>query len=83
MINKWKSAIVELDNMLLADTQKEFAETVQAGYGIDGNFTERTADFANVRGAFETNTVAGEIKQHIDEKSRLADELVRRLQKIR
>ena len=83
MINKWKSAIVELDNMLLADTQKEFAETVQAGYGIDGNFTERTADFANVRGRFETNTVAEEIKQHIDEKSRLADELVRRLQKIR
>lgn len=82
MINKWKSAGYELDNMLLADTQKEFAETVQTGYGIDGNFAERTADFANVRGAFETNTVAGEIKQHIEEKSRLADELIRRLQKI-
>ncbi|MGD1042016.1 MAG: DUF4954 family protein [Sedimentisphaerales bacterium] len=83
MINKWKSAVIELDNMLLADTKKEFAETVQTGYGIDGNFTERTADFANVRGAFETNTVAAEIKQHIDEKSRLADELIHRLQKIR
>ncbi len=46
MINKWKSAVIELDNMLLADTKKEFAETVQAGYGIDGNFAERTADFA-------------------------------------
>jgi carbonic anhydrase/acetyltransferase-like protein (isoleucine patch superfamily) len=83
MINKWKSAVIELDNMLLADTQKEFSETIQAGYGIDGNFAERTADFANVRGSFETNTVAGEIKQHIDEKSRLADELIHRLQKIR
>ncbi len=82
MINKWKSAVIELDNMLLADTQKEFSETVQTGYGIDGNFSERTSDFANVRGAFETNTVAGEIKQHIDEKSRLADELIHRLQKI-
>jgi hypothetical protein len=68
--------------MLLADTQKEFSETAQAGYGIDGNFTERTLDFANVRGSFETNAVAGEIKQHIEEKSQLADELILRLQKI-
>jgi len=83
MINKWKSAVIELDNMLLADTQKEFAETIQTGYGIDGNFADRTADFANVCGTFETNAVAGEIKQHIDEKSRLADELIHRLQKIR
>ncbi|MGA2070049.1 MAG: DUF4954 family protein [Sedimentisphaerales bacterium] len=82
MINKWKSAVIELDNMLLADTEKEFAETVQTSYGIDGSFVERTSDFANVRGAFETNTVAGEIKQHIEEKSRLAGELTRRLQKI-
>jgi hypothetical protein len=82
MINKWKVAVIELDNMLLADTQKEFSETIQAGYGIDGNFAERTADFANVRGSFEANTVAGEIKQHIEEKSRLADELIHRLQKI-
>jgi hypothetical protein len=83
MINKWKSAVIELDNMLLDDTKKEFAETVQAGYGIDGNFAERTADFANVRGNFEANAVTGEIKQHIEEKSRLADELIHRLQKIR
>lgn len=83
MINKWKSAVTELDNMLLADTKKEFSETVQAGYGIDGNFAERTADFANVRGSFEANAVVAEIKQHIEEKSRLADELIHRLQKIR
>jgi hypothetical protein len=82
MITKWKSAVIELDNMLLADTQQEFSETVQAGYGIDGNFEQRAADFANVRGTFETNAVAGEIKQHIEEKSRLADELINRLQKI-
>jgi hypothetical protein len=69
--------------MLLADTKKEFSETVQAGYGIDGNFAERTADFANVRGSFEANAVAAEIKQHIEGKSRLADELIGRLQKIR
>ncbi len=83
MINKWKSAVIELDNMLLADTKKEFSETIQAGYGIDGNFAERAADFAGVRGNFESNTVAAEIKQHIEEKSRLADELINRLQKIR
>ena len=55
MTNKWKSAVIELDNMLLADTQKEFTETAQTGYGIDGDFAESAADFANVRGTFETN----------------------------
>jgi hypothetical protein len=82
VINKWKSATIELDNMLLADTQKEFSETAQAGYGIDGNFSERKLDFAAVRGTLESNPVTAEIKQHIVEQSRLADELISRLQKI-
>jgi hypothetical protein len=83
MANKWKTAVVELDNMLYADTKKEFAPTSQIGYGIDGDLKDRAADFAGARGTFEQNSVVKEIKQHIEEKTILGDELIRRMQKIR
>ncbi len=82
MTNKWKSAVVELDNRLQADTKKEFTATAQIGFGIDGGLADRAADFAGVRGTFETNSVVKEIKQHIETKSQLAEELIRRMQKI-
>ncbi len=82
MTNKWKSAVVELDNTLQADTKKEFTATAQIGFGIDGDLADRAADFAGVRGTFETNSVVKEIKQHIEIKTQLAEELIRRMQKI-
>ena len=82
MTGKWKSAVVELDNTLQADTKKEFTAIAQIGFGIDGNLADRAADFAGVRGTFETNSVVKEIKQHIETKTRLAEELIRRMQKI-
>ena len=83
MTNKWKSAVVELDNMLSSDTKKEFAATAQIGYGIDGDLADRAADFAQVRGTFEDNSVVKDIKKHIEDKTQLGDELIRRMQKIR
>ena len=83
MTNKWKSAVIELDNILYADTKKEFTATAQTGFGIDGSAEDRSADFAAVRGTFEGNSVVKEIEQHIEEKTRLGDELIRRMQKIR
>jgi hypothetical protein len=82
MTNKWKSAVVELDNTLQADTKKEFTATAQIGFGIDGDLADRAADFAGVRGTFETNSFVKEIKQHIETKTQLAEELIRRMQKI-
>ena len=83
MTNKWKSAVVDLDNMLSADTKKEFVSTAQIGYGIDGLPADRAEDFAQVRGTFETNSVVKEINQHIQSKTKLGDDLIRRMQKIR
>jgi hypothetical protein len=83
MTNRWKSAVVDLDNMLSSDTKKEFAATAQIGYGIDGDLADRAADFAQVRGTFEDNSVVKDIKKHIEDKTQLGDELVRRMQKIR
>jgi hypothetical protein len=83
MTNKWKSAVIDLDNLLAADTKKEFASTAQIGYGIDGQSPDRAKDFAQVRGTFDTNSVVKEIYQHIRTKTQLGDDLVRRMQKIR
>jgi hypothetical protein len=83
MTNRWKTAVVELDNMLMADTAKEFTQTAQIGYGIDGDQQERADDFAAVRGTFDDNSVVREIKKHIEDKTRLAEELIRRMEKIR
>jgi len=82
MTNKWKSAVVELDNMLLADTKKEFTDTAQIGYGLDGDHAGRQADFTQVRGNFESNAVVKEIKQHIEEKTRLGNDLISRMKKL-
>jgi hypothetical protein len=83
MTNRWKAAVVELDNMLAADTAKEFTQTAQIGYGIDGDQADQAADFAAVRGTFDDNSVVREIKKHIEDKTRLAEELIRRMEKIR
>jgi hypothetical protein len=83
MTNRWKAAVVELDNMLAADTAKEFTQAAQIGYGIDGNQQDRSADFVAVRGNFDDNSVVKDIKKHIEDKTRLADELIRRMEKIR
>ncbi|MBN2020813.1 MAG: DUF4954 family protein [Sedimentisphaerales bacterium] len=82
MTEKWKSAVIELDNLLSEDTKKEFAATAQIGYGLDGSRADRSADFARVRGTFDENSVEKDVKKHIEDKTRLGDELISRMQKI-
>lgn len=80
---KWKKAVVELDRMLCHDAKKEFAATAQTGYGADGNEQIKHADFRQVRGSFEKNSFVAEIKKHIKIKTKLGNELIRRIKKIR
>jgi hypothetical protein len=83
LTKKWKEAVVELDNILYGDTKKEFADTAQIGYGIDGDQQTKHSDFAAVRGTFEDNSFVSEIKKHIAEKAQLGDELIKRTEKLR
>ncbi len=82
MISKWKQAIIELDHMLYADAQKEFAATAQTGYGVDGPDADKLADFAHVRGTFEKNSFVAEIEKHIQEKTSLAEKLISRVKDL-
>jgi hypothetical protein len=82
LVARWKSAVVELDQMLYADAKKEFAAPAQIGFGVDGDEASRKADFEQVRGTFDKNSFVHEIEEHITRKTALGDELIAALQKI-
>ncbi len=83
LTTKWKQAVVELDHRLYADAKKEFTNTAQIGYGIDGDEQTKHSDFAQVRGVFEKDSFVSEIEKHIAEKTKLCDELISRMEKLR
>ncbi len=78
-IDDWKKSVIDLDNMLYADAQKEFTLNNQTGFGIDGSEETRTMDFEQVRGEFESHPAVQDIRNHIRVKSRLGDDLKERL----
>jgi carbonic anhydrase/acetyltransferase-like protein (isoleucine patch superfamily) len=83
LVTKWKTAVVELNRMLWADARKEFAATAQIGYGLDGAEEAKQADFKQVRGTFEENSLVLEIEKHIISKTTLGEELIRRIEELR
>ncbi|MFV0365572.1 MAG: DUF4954 family protein [Mangrovibacterium sp.] len=79
LVNQWKNAVVELDELLLKDAHKEFNNDVMTGFGIDGDSLVRQKDFQHVRGSFEENSFAQELREHIERKTRLAQRVIAQL----
>ena len=82
LIEKWKKNVVELDQLLYEDARKEFTLHAHTGFGVDGGLETRALDFEQVRGDFEKNTQVASIKEHIQKKTALGDELIHRMEKI-
>jgi hypothetical protein len=82
LTTKWKEAVIELDHQLYADAQKEFAATVQTGFGIDGDEETKHLDFAAVRGTFAEDGFVREIEKHIAKKSKLGNKLISRMEDL-
>ena len=78
-IEKWKQAVVKLDNMIYEDAKKEFTLKSQTSFGIDGKDKTRISDFENVRGEFTNHPAVTEIIDHIDKKSKLAEKVINKL----
>ena len=76
LVEDWKEAVIRLDKILYQDAKKEFSLSAQTGFGADGNNDEQRLDFEQVRGIFEQNTFVSSILQHIEEKSKLGNELI-------
>ena len=79
---KWKKSVVELDQLLYDDARKEFTLSSQTGFGVDGDKDIQILDFEQVRGEFEKNPQVSAIKDHIEKKTALGDELIQRMKKV-
>lgn len=82
IVTQWKSAVVELDQMLYEDARKEFRLSAMTGFGTDGSIADKEQDFIKVRGTFEKNTFVTEILDHIRKKSELGDRTLKFLDGI-
>jgi hypothetical protein len=83
IVEKWKKSVIDLDNMLYDDARKEFTLSSMTGFGIDGGDEVKKLDFEQVRGEFESNSVVAAIRDHINLKSALGDDLIERMRKIK
>jgi hypothetical protein len=81
LIEKWKKSVAEIDNLLYEDARKEFATAAMTGFGADGGDEEKYLDFEQVRGTFESNPIVIAIKDHLDRKMALGNELIERIGK--
>ena len=79
IIEKWKFAVIEMDKMLYEDAKKEFSLSSRTGFGADGNRNDQKLDFEQVRGAFEKNAFVEAVLKHIENKSKLGEEMIRKL----
>ena len=82
LTNKWKKSVTDLDEMLYDDAKKEFTLSKQTGFGADGDKKTKLLDFAQVRGDFEKNQQVSAIKNHIEKKTFLGNELIGRMKLV-
>ena len=82
LIHKWKDAVITLDESLYKDAMKEVSITSMIGFGVDGAEADKLKDFESVRGSFDEYPFVAAVRQHIREKSLLADEMLHNLSAI-
>lgn len=82
IVEKWKEAVIGLDEMIYCDAKKEFSLSFKTGFGADGNNHEQAMDFEYVRGAFDKNPFVKATLKHIEDKKALGNELIERIKNI-
>lgn len=79
IVEKWKEAVVSLDNMIYDDARKEFSLPTRISFGLDGNKRDQKLDFERVRGVFEKNAFVEAVLEHIKVKTQLGNDTIERL----
>ena len=79
IVRQWQKSVVGLDRMVYEDAKKEFSLTSMTGFGADGSKEEQMLDFEQVGGVFERNPFVTAVREHIEVKTALGNELVERL----
>ena len=83
IVEKWKTSVVKLDEMIYTDAKKEFSLSFKTGFGSDGNIQDQAMDFEYVRGAFDKNLFVMATLKHIEDKKALGDELIERIKNVK
>lgn len=83
IVEKWRDAVISLDEMIYSDAKKEFSLSFKTGFGADGDIQDRAMDFESVRGAFDVNPFVIATLQHIEEKKALGNELIERIKHLK
>ena len=81
IVRQWKEAVIGLDWQVYEDAKKEFNLASMTGFGADGSRVEKELDFEQVRGDFESNPFVTAVLDHIEKKTALGDDLLRRLER--
>lgn len=83
IVEKWKHSVLELDKYLYEDARKEFSMSKMTGFGVDGTNGAREEDFAQVRGEFDNNPTVVAIRQHMEKKEKLGNEVINQMQAVK
>ena len=83
IVERWRTSVVTLDNMVYEDARKEFGLSAMTSFGADGGEKRRIQDFEQVRGSsFESNAFVKSIREHIEKKSKLGEEALSKIRKV-
>ena len=83
IVERWKDAVVRIDNMIYEDARKEFNLASMTGFGADGDKLQKESDFEQVRGDFESNDFVQSVLEHIRVKSELGDRTIKALEALK
>ncbi|MBN2088513.1 DUF4954 family protein [candidate division KSB1 bacterium] len=81
-IKNWKKLNIEFKELLFCDAQKEYSESLQIGFGIDGDAAERQVDFQQVRGDIAENIYLQMLSVEFEKQQRQGEAVIFKLQQI-
>lgn len=76
IIEKWKTATLAFNDIVLRDAKKEFNSISKTGFGLDGNENDKQLDFDATRGTFEENSFVKDILFQTNKTKEIADRLI-------
>ncbi len=82
VVTQWIEAVKELDKMRMYDAQKEFAQTAKVGYGLNGNQSDRDAEYRILHGDPKDNSFIKDLQERLEAKKKTAVELLKSLDAI-
>jgi hypothetical protein len=79
----WEKSVLGIDQMLYDDAKKEFSLAKMTGFGVDGSDNAKEMDFSKVRGDFENNDTVRIIRNHMETKKKLGEEIIEKMESLK